>query len=807
MATLTQRLGKGSAGGLGLSLWSTLALAAAPVAIVATVAAVQQAVTTTATTPAAVSAGPDQTIRLPSNQVTLSGTIDGVRAQWIIRAGADGVVLDNPNAAVTTATFSRQGTFRFELQSFNARGQRTGTARTTVQVISAPRNGYWRERILAADGSINPAEYRFIANNFNAADVIDYRLGPQYRDFNHSGEKAPPTLWGPDLTTGQGLWPYGTQPANNPGEREKCLPPSQQPGSDQDERARGLDGAGWLVGGQSAFVPDNPTDPNYRFGVANTRGADGAVFNTGGLCMRMIASWNPDWWNRNGIAQPFNSQIRDLVTQRRPDLPLVPVAIARGRANASQISFAAFKDGTIAPMVVGNSAPEFFDTQPLQLPAGMVPTAMAVTPYNEFLVVSVWDTKTVSGKLAFIALRPREMAVGSPSQTPNTRWYWGVAGAWTNRGMKLLGMVDLPFAAPTSLDVSNNLVLGNPRGYSDNDDPARGDLSRQSARTIWSKINPVYSAGHNEELNIDNQQWSQMASAGYAVVASRAENKVSFVDMTPLYKFYRSIYLTDQAHYNRTIEQSTTDPTKWPFGFKEEPTQTPRVVTTLDVSQPTSVSAGVQASGALGDRSDYYFEYFKRSPKEGWSGSEPERYLARSRAFVASMDGTVRIFNVQGLNLPGSPVGSSVPATPIGSFKAGRNPRFAYVNSTGTASDDVWVVSRGDRSVTFAWPTGEVQYSFRDSRLVDPVGGAVSINQAGYGGSGVGRAVFTTFISITDFNGKAIATYAVEPRRSARGTPEELYPFRSPSGPVDVLFGSVARFPGRPFVIDMEEII
>lgn len=669
-----------------------------------------------------------------------------------------------------------------------------------------PQIGQWRERILNNDGSINQTEYRAVAASYNSAEIIDYRNGPKYADFNHAGEAAAPTIWGPDLTSGQGLWPYGTQPASNPGEPEKCLPPSQQPRSDQEEQQRGLQGAGWLVAGQHIFVPDNPNDANYRFGISNTRGADGAGFYTGGLCMRMIAAWNPDWWNRNNIATPVNPDVQTLATTRT-DLPLVPVAIARGRANASQVSFAAFRDGTIIPIRVGNSAPEFFDGSGIRMPAGMVPTAMAVTPYNEFLVVTLWDTNTVSGKLAIIALRPREMANGSPDQTPYTRWYWGVAGAWTIRGMKLLGMIDLPFAAPTSVDVSNNLVLGNPRGYDDNNDPARGDLSRQSARDIWRQINPIYAVGGNQQLGIQNQQWSQMASAGYAVVASRAENKVSFVDMTPLYRYYRQMYLTDQASYDRTTDQSLTDPRKWPFAFSAEPTQTPRLVATIDVAQPTSVSAGLQANGTFGDRSNFIFEYIQRSARESWSGSEPERYIARSRAFVASMDGTVRIFNVQGLNLPGSPLAGTVPTAPLGSFQTGRNPRFAFVNATSTASDDLWVISRGDRRVTFAWPTGAVQYSFTDSRLVDPVGGAVSINMAGYGGSGAGRAVFSFFISITDYDGKAISTYAVEPRRSAGGPNAELYPFRDPNGPVDVLFGSVAAFPGRPFEIDMEEII
>lgn len=773
----------------------------------------QTATVTPATVTPATFAGKTQTITLPTNEVTLTGRIDGVRAKWVVIGTSVGAAITDQASLVTSARFVAPGTYTFELQSLDASGAVISRSTTRVVVGAAPAANVFRERVLATSGRINAAEYRFLAAHITDPDVLDWRLGPRYEHFDHAGEAPAPTLWGPDMTSGQGLWPFGTQPASNPGEPEKCLPPSRQPRSDEEELAKGLDGAGWLVGGQQAFLPDNPLDPDFRFGVANTRGADGAVFfarrtrnSDGGLCMRMIASWYPDWWNRNGIAQPWNSQVRTLVETRRPDLPLVPVVIARGRANASQISFAAFKDGTIVPMIVGNSAPELFDPTPLQLPKGMVPTAMAVTPYNEFLVVAVWDTNTVTGKLAFIALRPREMANGSPDQTPYTRWYWGLPGAWTNRGMKLLGMTNLPFAAPTSLDVSNNLALGNPRGYDDNNAPARGDLALQSARDLWSKVNPIYPWAGPGSVGVPNPQWSQTASGGYAVVASRSENKVSFVDMTPLYQYYRQMYLTTQRNYNRTVDTSSVDPAKWPFTFAVTPRQRPRVVTTITVQQPTSVSAGVQASGALSDRSTDLFERLgRRSAREAWSDSEPERYLSRSRAFVAAMDGTVSIFNVQGLMFPKSPVGPTVPVQPLGTFKAGRNARFAYVNGTSTsAGDDLWLVSRGDRRVTFAWPTGEVQYSFTDSRLKDPVGGAVSFNAAGFGGRGPGKAVIAPFISITDFGGKAIATYAVEPRRGELG---ELYPFRSPAGPVDVLFGSIAAFPGKPFMIDLEEII
>ena len=683
-------------------------------------------------------------------------------------------------------------------------GAATPTATTPLigDARKGIRIGNWRERLIKVDGTLDTAEYVRIANSYNSPETMDYRLGPTAADFAGSKpQAAAPTLWGPDMTSGQGLWSYGTQPTNNPGEPEKCLPPSQQPRSDQEEAARGLQGAGWLVGGQHLFLPDNPSDPDYKFGISNTRGADGAVFYTGGLCMRMIASWNYDWWNRNNIATPANPQVRDLAT-RRADLPLVPVAMARGRANASQISFAAFRDGTITPIAVGNTAPELFDTSGVRLPAGMVPTAMAVTPYNEFLVVTVWDTNTISGKLAFIALRPREMAVGSPDQTPNSRWYWGLPGAWTIRGMKLLGFVDLPFAAPTSVDVSNNLTLGNPRGFGINDDPAVGDLSTASARALWAGVNPYYAPG--------DQEWSQAASGGYAVVASRAENRVSFVNMTPLYQYYRKMYLGTQADYNRTVDASITDPAKWPFSFATEPSQRPTVVTTVSVTQPTSVRAGLQTKTIFGlDRSTWFGEFGDPgwSPNETWPGIgsvSPQRVFARSRAFVASMDGTVQTFNVQGLTFPESPVGAVVPTTPINSFKVGRNPKFLFTNGLSSAPDDLFLVSRGDRSVTFAFPDGRVQGTLRDARIVDPVAGAVSYNTAGFGGSGAGRSVFTIFVSLTDYNGKAILTYAVNPRRGANA---ELYPFNTPSGPSLWLFGSVAPFPGKPFDIDMEEII
>lgn len=654
--------------------------------------------------------------------------------------------------------------------------------------VGAPQRqiGSWVERIVNPDGAINIAEYRAVAQSINTAETVDYRLGPKYADFDHSGETGAPRIWSPDPTE-RGLWPYGTQPARNPGEPEKCVPSNQLPGSDGEEIARGFNGAGWQTAGQHIFVPDNPQDPNFKYGISNTRSGDGNLFNTGGLCLRMFASFYGDWWNRNNISNPANPETVQFANQRG-NLPLTPVAITRGRANASQVGFAAFKDGTIIPIVTGNSvAGELGLNGSVKLRDGLTPTAMAVTSYNEFLVVAAWDTQEIKGKLVFVALRGLEMGTG------DRRPVWGLPNAWTIRNMKILGEIDLPFAAPTSLDVSNHVVLGNPRGITDNDPLEFGDLSRQTARDRWRNVPWTVAFGEDE--------WRQTAQKGYAIAASRAENKVAFIDMAPLYQHYRDMYLTTQANYDQTVNFSDTDPNRFPYSFSARPAQTPTLITVLDVPQPTSVSAGVQTKTVYGlNRS----QTLQTTQRDTWSGEEIRKYFARTRAFVASMDGTVRIYNVEGINLPGSPVGRQVPSQPVGQFRVGRNPTFGFASGLSTAPDDLFVVSRADRSITFAWPTGEVRAVLRDQRMIDPVYVAVSYNQAGYGGAGEGKAVNTPILTVVDFDGKGLLSYGMDPDRGVR---PELYPYRDPNGPVKFLFGSKTSTPGKPFQYNFDEVI
>ncbi len=631
--------------------------------------------------------------------------------------------------------------------------------------------GQWRDLILTSDGAINPTEYVRVANNYNTSEIIDYRLGPTAADFHDT--TARPAIWGPsDL----GLWPYGTQPTGNPGEPNKCVTSEFLPRNEQEEAERGFQGAGWIIGGQYLFNPDPTAPAQFRYGMSNIRTADGNVFNTGGLCMRQRASWEPDWWNRNNISRAATPAVETYVNQSAAPLPAI--AIARPKANVGQIAFAAFRNGRILPMRVGNSDVENDFTQGVQLPPGMVPTAMEVSAYNEFLYVTVWDTNTITGKLAVIALRPRQQAVGSPSQTPNTRYYWGLPGAWTITGMKLIGLVDLPFAAPTSVDVYNNVIQGNPRGFGDNDNPVLGDLSRQSARDRWFNA-PA-------EPFFGEDTWRQNAQSGYAVVASRSEGKVAFINLRPLFQFYRTMYMTTQVNYDQTTTAG------WPFTFAQRPEQIPTIAATVNVPQPTAVKTGQLTNTPFGlTRTDWFIEF---------EGGNDRRYAAR-RAFIATMDGQVRIFDVSRLIQPNR----TEPIQQISSFPVGRNPvSFAETGPLATAPDDLFVISRGDRSVTFAFPDGRIQGVLRDSRLEDPVGGTVGINQAGFGGNGPGRAVFTLVLTVTDYNGRALTNFAVEARR---GNLAEQYPFTTPTGPAVFLFGFRQTTPGRPLAVSIVEII
>jgi PKD repeat protein len=90
--------------------------------------------------PPVVNAGPNQTITLPVNSVTLNGSATDNGATltitWSVVSGPGPVSFSNPNTAVTNATFSTAGTYVLELTASNS--QTSVSATTTVTVNPQP---------------------------------------------------------------------------------------------------------------------------------------------------------------------------------------------------------------------------------------------------------------------------------------------------------------------------------------------------------------------------------------------------------------------------------------------------------------------------------------------------------------------------------------------------------------------------------------------------------------------------------------------------------------------------------------------
>jgi hypothetical protein len=600
----------------------------------------------------------------------------------------------------------------------------------------------WRERVLTSSGGIDASQYARLAAAYHTRPVLEWRLGPGAAKFKTTGDDVPLV----HQPKPDGVW------AINAGKWARV-----NPGPDGDP------GAGWMMSGQLLFSPDPNAPAEYRAGCANARSSDGCVsFTDNGLCLRLRAEWTPDWWNRNSISVP-QSPVIDLLRRLYPDLTYPPVATSRGRGGGSVTGFLVFTNGVVAVAGTGNDGytSEGFAYPHLRLPRGKIPTAMTVTQNNEFVLVTTWDVARRKGELAVIAVLGRQNA-------QEKRYYWGLAGGWpTVKGLKLLGSVELPFAAPMAVDATVDFTQGNTRGNGDN---ANDDLAEAGVRKAWLE-NHLPGAKFNP--------WKQTARFGYAIVSSRAESKVAVVNLRPLLEHFRAMYLTTAERYAQTTRED------WPHTFEKTPAQKPKVVATWTVAQPTTVAVGAGRGAFIPPRS-----------------AQKDPLCSLRIAYVATMSGTVRLYDVGALfeEVPTRPL----PSGPTGSFKAGRNPTQIFRGYHSTAPDDLFVVSRGDRTITHANWDGTIRGVLRDRRLKDPVSCFVSLDQAGFGGAGKGKAVHASVLTVLDFNGRVVHTYAVE---AGRGDAEQLDIVDEKGRKANFMHGFSNPLPGSPFLFTAEEVI
>lgn len=739
-----------------------------------------------------------QTAQLnPALSIAANGTyIVSVNSNTAYAITSGGLASSISNTPLTTVAGSN-GVFNYEPGAFpfetfeNSNYFRDvvfvrATATTPAPVDpNPPASPAWTERILGSDGAINWTQYAEVANNFNRKDILDWRHGPKAADYGIGAPSAStPLVYQPSadgrlrqgvVVSGNRNWTVGA------------------PGPDSDPFAA------WLTSGQILFSPIPTAGNTYQGGTLSATNSDGGVkvrrdsngndippqIGHDGLVMRIQALWQPDYWLRNGIALPQAPTLTSL-RSTETDLPLPPVAIARSVGGIGVSGYIAFRNGLIATVGTGNDAytgigNAQFPT--VRLPANKVPTAMTVTLNNEFLLVATWDAVERKGQVAVISIGGR---------VNNGVRVYGLHHWPTTFDLKLIGFVDLPFAAPLSIDSTTQTRIGNPRGTSGPDGYNGQSFGDQAVRDRWFNARPYYEGAYDVTLPGGGTAryedlFRQTAQYGYAIVASRAENKVALINLRPLFSYYRKMMFTTAANYNETRNVGPAS-NQWPYSFLHAPEQVPTVVKVWTLPQPTAVATGNVWNSWEAPRS--YNDGRVRQPL--------------TTAYVATMDGKLHLFDVSGLFDYTTTAPGALPDAPRKTVTVGRNPVQLFRGFFNASHDDLVVVSRVDREMRLVNYDGTLLSTLRDRRIQDPVSVMVSLNQMGYGGSGPSATRYLRVMSVMDFSGGKVLSYGLDDKRNH---PEQWPMFDAEGKPIDFLFGIESILPGYPFAFVTDEVI
>lgn len=535
--------------------------------------------------------------------------------------------------------------------------------------------------------------------DFSAAG-FDRRLGPNY-SFYHKGERQQnfPTIWQPPTKE------------EVPGRKYEIGGPWSQDAGDFSSTQ-----------GQVLYVPDGG-----GFGMDRVTILEMA-HNT------YTESPQPPWHGGTGREpHSLNWPIE------KGGSTAVPIHMARGKGNWSNCGVAIFSTGLIT--TAGTVTAKGTDPI-LQLPPGKLPTAISVTPKNEFALVTVYDSKKRIGQVAVVAL---ENGRGFPHEWKDAHPALCNVGVFS--GMKLLGFVDLPeITFPTGICATGDSMENRFNGPDGNAGMlSQADLNEQSWRDSFLK-------GANS---------SYATKAGYAVVISKHEQKAAFIDLQPLFARVRELYFTTPENFAKTRELGP-GPKQWPYTFEGEPNWKPKLVKVIDVPTPTAVLASMGSLGNL-------------------------------RTFIASLDGKVRMYAVGGLATDA--LASADDIRLVGEVVVGRNPVcLAYQRGS---SDTFMTVSRGDREIAwikYSENGGQIIRRLRDSRMEDPV----CVEQADTHGTD------TQIITVADFKGRKIINYRFDDIVFTTNGGARFG--MGPDGKAEFECGGVMSFPGNPYCVSSTNV-
>lgn len=571
-------------------------------------------------------------------------------------------------------------------------------------------------RIVGADGSIDVAEYTLQARKWDR-EAIDCRLGPRFADVHPDEPDTRPNLWEPPVDPAMVCGGDGTMATYEfgpPGCSNECSQPSDTFGS---------------VSAQAVYLPDDPTDP----------GVDRVLTHAWEM-QRVAVRPQP----ATGGSHPDP----DIMSARWPSLGFAaqhPFTLARApfAGNWANQAMALFVDGFAGPLGTRTDGVPSGSEVGFRFPDNLAPTAVAMTTMNELALVTLWDTDTQTSKLAVFAMHGNFPANGS-----STWWYIGLPNSGGFSVMKLLGYIDLPIATPTSISAVSNGYRDSPH---DHWVMGLGDIGIIENGDCLADV--MANFDHGGELS------HIVAASGYAVIASRWEDKVVFVDLEPIFGWLRSMYFEDDARCDAEVgpihqwscpDECNPLPTHFdgddvfPYPFSVAPEATPIVASVIDVPEPRDVFAGLQSWKTSGDDPD---------PPKAW---------------VLSHDGTLHVYSAGGLvtrhpdDVPTGDAPTELAAidvcdhpTTLAELQGEISVEPALLGEVGEEpvrvngrNSGVAVVCRGDRVIQ-TWATrggastlvGELQ----DQAIGDPV--ALELSMRG------------PIWSVADFDGRAVVNY------------------------------------------------
>jgi hypothetical protein len=435
-----------------------------------------------------------------------------------------------------------------------------------------------------------------------------------------------------------------------------------------------------------------------------------------------------------------------------------PIAIARSNVWWSNDGVAIFEDGFVGALGTRtDGVPEGLRVG-FKFPDHLAPTAVALSSMSELAFVTVWDTREHVGRLAVFAMHAN-------FPLAHTWWYIGLPNAGGFTAMKLLGYVDLPMRAPTSVSAVTNGYRGSPH------DTAQMPLSSATFALVRDGMCQPSVMRSFALTDPPGAFANVIASHGYVIVASQWENLVSLVDLRPLLGDLRDVYTLNVDRCNREAAPAhvwNPNPTstqfegdaRFPFPFSRSGAA-PVVAATFEV----------------------------RAPRDVYAGWVRDTESVPPRAYVASDDGRVYMIAPNRLAQPRPVPGASGPATGEprleSSFAVCAHPTKLDAR---TSNDSLWLVCRGDRTVqqlTIDNAGGRVSVALRDRAMGDPV--SIEVNDRG------------PILTIADFNGRAVINYQTD-AITGFGCAESSAPV-TPTNGLSIQRGGVMTVQGTPFAI------